>query len=414
MNKELNELFSSPKVKYSNYECSPIISLENYKAICKIVNEVNSDCKNIINQLSFPNKHTPHTQENKKKVTYDIIKDIESFQPKEENTTNVNKVTLQNINPLNSIIQSYIKNMEKSKLAFKKLNTVISSFNLNDVNSIKTFRLDEVIINGKTINALLDEDIFEIKEEFDEIQKDVMFVCFDQQIYEDDFKSLNLKGENNKNLKKKIELPKNLNFIITINKYKKIFKQEIKSTKLFIGEYYEPSLFYKKILKDFKDSLKNLKKAFSQKAMRKTLILDAVEKLQDVNYCVELLLYCEKIYNSTLKETNKTENEIFECKICHKILSTGQGLGGHMSRSHPNSSEMYIEKINRRKSRSHLRNLVYSAKREILKLHNYNYDELIEAHQKKLIKKIIEQNRFEYKSILNRIKAEFQDEMNKK
>ena len=51
--------------------------------------------------------------------------------------------------------------------------------------------------------------------------------------------------------------------------------------------------------------------------------------------------------NEDLKVSNFSkfdDNNNFTCDICGCSFSNGQGLGGHMSRKHPNQSEKYQKK----------------------------------------------------------------------
>ena len=70
------------------------------------------------------------------------------------------------------------------------------------------------------------------------------------------------------------------------------------------------------------------------------------------------------------KQTQVTKTEIIEekgekkfvCQTCGEVFAHGQALGGHMSRTHPNSSHAYNKKVQRRREREVDRELLRLAK----------------------------------------------------
>ena len=54
----------------------------------------------------------------------------------------------------------------------------------------------------------------------------------------------------------------------------------------------------------------------------------------------------------------------FYCEKCREYFVSAQSLGGHISRQHPNSSEQYKKKMERRKEREFERQLLFLAKQE--------------------------------------------------
>ena len=106
-----------------------------------------------------------------------------------------------------------------------------------------------------------------------------------------------------------------------------------------------------------------------------------------------------------VKDCNKNNNYRFICDICGDSFSNGQGLGGHMSRKHPNKSEKYKMKKETRERRNKSREIIYKAKRILLRKFNENYDNLINfAKGRKQIKKLVKENREEYLTIKRKIK----------
>lgn len=110
-----------------------------------------------------------------------------------------------------------------------------------------------------------------------------------------------------------------------------------------------------------------------------------------------------KILNS-----NNTANLIdraYVCDICNEVFSNGQGLGGHMSRKHPNQSVKYKFKKETREKRNVKREIIYEAKRKIMKKYHENYDELMNSIEgRKLIKRICKENKDDYYRIKKEIK----------
>lgn len=106
--------------------------------------------------------------------------------------------------------------------------------------------------------------------------------------------------------------------------------------------------------------------------------------------------------------TNNNSNLLdraYVCDICNEVFSNGQGLGGHMSRKHPNQSVKYKFKKETREKRNLKREIIYEAKRKILKKYHENYDELMNSVEgRKLIKRICKENKDEYYRIKKEIK----------
>ena len=102
---------------------------------------------------------------------------------------------------------------------------------------------------------------------------------------------------------------------------------------------------------------------------------------------------------------NVEDNDGFTCDICGVSFSNGQGLGGHMSRKHPNQSEKYKKKKETRDGRNNNRELIYKAKRILLKRFRHDYDNLISfSSGRRVIKKCVKENREEYLNIKRKIK----------
>lgn len=104
----------------------------------------------------------------------------------------------------------------------------------------------------------------------------------------------------------------------------------------------------------------------------------------------------------TSPERNKTS---FHCQLCGYSFNSGQGLGGHMSRKHPDKSDKFKRKKFIREKRSLIREKLTEAKRLICNNHNVNYDELSQSKEGKLIiRSIIINNKEEFKTIYSKMK----------
>jgi hypothetical protein len=122
----------------------------------------------------------------------------------------------------------------------------------------------------------------------------------------------------------------------------------------------------------------------------------------------------QKQYNNVKKRkqsinNNNNNNNIdsFTCEVCGEEFDTGQGLGGHMSRKHPNSSLKFKKKKETRDKRKEQRDKLYEAKRRLLETKDLEYNELIKTQEgRRMVKETVARNKSEYKQILKSIKAE--------
>lgn len=114
------------------------------------------------------------------------------------------------------------------------------------------------------------------------------------------------------------------------------------------------------------------------------------------------------IPQETLAQNNATNlmDRAYVCDICNEVFSNGQGLGGHMSRKHPNQSVKYKFKKETREKRNLKREIIYEAKRKILKKYHESYDDLMNSIEgRKIIKRICKDNKDEYYRIKKEIKS---------
>jgi hypothetical protein len=300
----------------------------------------------------------------------------------------------------------------------------------------KLFRIDEIIIDGKKINFLLNEDLFDgLSNISNNSQKIDSF--YSQEVikpfYDNNFKRFNNINKNETSYssssrgspkspknpkspsKKNQVLVNKISHLIDSAQFRKIFLRQMKKSTLPINSLTP--------LKLFKEKIENLKNSFtamqndyisrSRKILNYDLFSQVAKHLNELNLLCDSLVDCASELNKTTSKRNKKKNrnysqENYDCTICHRSFDTGQGLGGHMSRMHPNCSVQYKIKMKVRKSRSKERQLLQEAKKRLLTEYNYDYSTLIAIGEKKLIKKILFEHRREYKDIQLQLKKEKQ------
>lgn len=128
---------------------------------------------------------------------------------------------------------------------------------------------------------------------------------------------------------------------------------------------------------------------------------------------------CTNDFNSSDSEEDQYETTgnagVYKCDICGTGFRSGQGLGGHMSRKHPNQSEKFKFKKLTRENRNENREQLYTAKRILLSRYNKNYDKLIETDEgKKYVKKFCKDHKEEYYAIKKLAKSSEPSKPNKK
>ena len=104
---------------------------------------------------------------------------------------------------------------------------------------------------------------------------------------------------------------------------------------------------------------------------------------------------------SFFKERKKNHYKVYICEICNKALSNGQGLGGHMSRNHPNQSEKYKEKLSIRNKRLKSRKRLIKIKRMLFSKYNLSYDNFVKNNEKVKIRKFLLSHKDEYRRMKN-------------
>jgi hypothetical protein len=325
--------------------------------------------------------------------------------------------------------------------------------------SSKNFKLNEIIVNGKYIKYLPDDlqensyheskkDKSSKSEDFsssyiNDFQNSAQSSSSDSEtaikiikpIFEKNFKKLNLFSvgrpfkypynyyEHSKmSFSEFNHVPRPstkelnyLNFNLNSIKFKNIFRKEFLK---FEEDFYQdkipnkitndPKKLYYYMLNKLKICFNELQKDYISKIKKSvdSFLLFELERIIDnINRLYQFLLTTIRILQQKKKKI-VYYFETYNCDICNKQFETGQGLGGHMSRMHPNQSQKYKMKMEIRNNRTEFREIIYRAKKQILSKDGFDYEKLKKSGDKKTINKIIKSNIYEYKEILRNLKKE--------
>jgi hypothetical protein len=147
--------------------------------------------------------------------------------------------------------------------------------------------------------------------------------------------------------------------------------------------------------------------AFAKKTKNVNEIIQAMNKIDQSISGLPVFKCPEKTKIKT-KKLNKSENgKVFACELCDATFENGQGLGGHMSRTHPNSSVKFNKKKETREFREKKRNILYDAKAMLLSKYNLNYNDLSKtAEGKQIIRKTVKENKSEYMNLRKYLKQQ--------
>ncbi len=211
-----------------------------------------------------------------------------------------------------------------------------------------------------------------------------------------------------------------LNKQTSINKFRKI-KNILNNLYLIEENENEnnPVNIIKNYYHQIKDTLLLIQKNFvgKKKSICNIKLCEILEKLiKSCNYLTNTLTDYKKIglhykndnnnKNKNLskafsKDRKKNHYKVYICEICNKALSNGQGLGGHMSRNHPNQSEKYKEKLSIRNKRLKSRKRLITIKKMLFSKYNLNYDTFVKNKEKIKIRKFLLSHKDEYRRMKN-------------
>ena len=113
-----------------------------------------------------------------------------------------------------------------------------------------------------------------------------------------------------------------------------------------------------------------------------------------------------KLKNKTFKTTTKKIKHFktYLCEFCNKAYSNGQGLGGHMSRIHPNQSYKYKDKIRIRNERVGKRKRLIEIKRKLFNKYGLDFDSLLNKKEKIEIQQFLLIHKDEYRNLKKQVK----------
>ena len=105
------------------------------------------------------------------------------------------------------------------------------------------------------------------------------------------------------------------------------------------------------------------------------------------------------LFNNKKRKQKKKHFKTYLCEFCNKAYSNGQGLGGHMSRIHPNQSYKYKDKIRIRREREKKRAKLVDIKRDLFKKYGYDFEQLVNDKNKAFIQQFLHEHNEEYRTI---------------
>ena len=307
-------------------------------------------------------------------------------------------------------LDDYQKNESKEVKAFKNQDNDILDSNSKSLND-----------NFSPLNNQVNEEII-IKENFQNKffrKQNLNYIL--KNIYFEESKSSNIKFNYLLNdFNDEIDNSFNLNNCKLITKYNqsKLNKNnKYNNIKIDFGE--NPVEIFIKLLNNLNNELKKEKNEETKK------ICDDISKemnlITSIMSTFPILLYPKSgkyenltLFNKITKKKksfnnnnsdNKIDDKKFICDICNEVFTSGQGLGGHMSRKHKDQSMKFKHKKEIRNKREPLRNILVQAKKVLCKNHLIDYDEQMRSKDgKNLIKSLVIEYNEEFKKIRNELK----------
>lgn len=184
--------------------------------------------------------------------------------------------------------------------------------------------------------------------------------------------------------------------------------------KLSFGE--NPLIIYQNIYEWFNSEVRKLQSLCvipdEEKAEKLTLCGNLIAEMNEISASIKnlpIFMFPDKKdkLKRQAKKVKRTDGKTFTCDVCNEEFESGQGLGGHMSRKHPNSSTKFIKKKETRDNRKDQRNVLYDAKKKLLEKYSLDYDELKKTMEgRHRIKEAVNSHKTEYKTILKLMKSD--------
>jgi len=405
----------------NNYE-NPAKILPQFNSAPKILNVPNMCCNNIQNITNITNVTNNYFFQCNNNSDYFMKHNNEIANDKIQNNIIINK---KNNTSINSTFK-LSKAEESSKIK-----------NLNSINSYGLYQLNQISVNGVSISKFpvvsMNEDDLEVQLISKMLTETDYFTIVDKYyinipVLDEEKYNKPLYDKIFKKEKEKISdlylIGKNLNENNPVNLIRNFYSQ-IKSKILQIQKNYlnnnkQDVSMNKELCKELEklitscNAITNTVTDYKKSGLKRKVFQEENGEDKDDKKNVMKILCINKDNsdeenveddlndNILLNKKRKPKKKHFKtylCEFCNKAYSNGQGLGGHMSRIHPNQSYKYKDKIRIRREREEKRENLLNIKRDLFKKYGFDYDKLITEKNKVFIQKFLSEHNEEYKSI---------------
>ena len=405
----------------NNYE-NPAKILPQFNSAPKILNVPNMPCNNIPNITNITNVTNNYFFQCNNNSDCFIKHNNEIQSDKIQNNIIINKIN-------NSLINSTFK--------LSKVDEGTKIKNLNTNNSYGLYQLNQISVNGVSISKFpvvsMNEDDLEVQLISKMLTETDYFTIVDKYyinipVLDEEKYNKPLYDKIFKKEKEKISdlylIGKNLNENNPVNLIRNFYSQ-IKSKILQIQKNYlsnnkQDASLNKELCKELEkliiscNAITNTVTDYKKSGLkRKVFQEENSEDMENKKNLVKIMrinknnseeenLEDELDDNILLNKKRKPKKKHFKtylCEFCNKAYSNGQGLGGHMSRIHPNQSYKYKDKIRIRREREEKRENLLNIKRDLFKKYGFDYDKLVTEKNKVFIQKFLSEHNEEYKNI---------------
>ena len=405
----------------NNYE-NPAKILPQFNSAPKILNVPNMPCNNIPNITNITNVTNNYFFQCNNNSDCFIKHNNEIQSDKIQNNIIINKIN-------NSLINSTFK------LSKGDEGTKIK--NLNNNNSYGLYQLNQISVNGVSISKFpvvsMNEDDLEVQLISKMLTETDYFTIVDKYyinipVLDEEKYNKPLYDKIFKKEKEKISdlylIGKNMNENNPVNLIRNFYAQ-IKSKILQIQKNYlsnnkQDVSLNKELCKELEkliiscNAITNTVTDYKKSGLkRKVFQEENSEDMENKKNLVKIMrinknnseeenVEDELDDNILLNKKRKPKKKHFKtylCEFCNKAYSNGQGLGGHMSRIHPNQSYKYKDKIRIRREREEKRENLLNIKRDLFKKYGFDYDKLVTEKNKVFIQKFLSEHNEEYKNI---------------
>ena len=405
----------------NNYE-NPAKILPQFNSAPKISNVPNMCCNNIQNITNITNVTNNYFFQCNNNSDYFMKHNNEIANDKIQNNIIINKKNNTSINSTFKLSKAEESNKIK---------------NLNSINSYGLYQLNQISVNGVSISKFpvvsMNEDDLEVQLISKMLTETDYFTIVDKYyinipVLDEEKYNKPLYDKIFKKEKEKISdlylIGKNLNENNPVNLIRNFYSQ-IKSKILQIQKNYLNN--NKQDVSMNKDLCKELEKLITScnaitntvtdykksGLKRKVFQEENGEDKEDKKNVMKILCINkdnsdeenveddlnDNILLNKKRKPKKKHFKTYLCEFCNKAYSNGQGLGGHMSRIHPNQSYKYKDKIRIRREREEKRENLLNIKRDLFKKYGFDYDKLVTEKNKVFIQKFLSEHNEEYKSI---------------